>query len=311
MIPDNNKSVRKICECKDYKTFANEMDYLINFLRNFSDLIFLNGHIITFIASDRIFILNTSLIESSIQTLQSIKLCCSIGSFSDANTLIRKLRDDLILYSYILNIKLRKPFVEDDLKELKNDTLGNFTNSFLNIRPYNNLSDDVKAVEAWFNNKVNDLPVKIKKKLEFGNYMNALKQNENIVQILYDYKLKDYWETLGKNLNNYVHNNGSQFSTQNFIKANDKFLKTHLKNINFRVTYISSFFVIALLMIDSSLISATDNIDYLDCELEPPNGCQYLVAPFMQEFINKKVAKLHPKLKQYLIDNNICGMKIE
>ncbi len=67
---------------------------------------------------------------------RNIKLCCSIGSFSDANTLIRKLRDDLIQYAYILSIiNLRKAFIEDDLKNLKVDNPEEFADSFSNINP--------------------------------------------------------------------------------------------------------------------------------------------------------------------------------
>jgi hypothetical protein len=64
-------------------------------------------------------------------------------------------------------------------------------------------------------------------------------------------------------------------------------------------------------MIESSLISSTDYIDHLDCNMEPPKDSQYFVASFVQDFIDKKVATLHPELKQYLKDNNINGMKIE
>jgi hypothetical protein len=279
---------KKIDETAEFKTFSKEIDYLINFFRSFSELMFYNGRIITFISSNNYFTLNSTLVDSSIQTFQSIKLCCSIGSFSDANTLIRKLRDDLIQYVYILNIiNLQMPF-------------------------NNNLTDDEKAVSAWFSNTVHNLPPgPIKKKLEFKNYMNVLKQNQNIEQILNEYNLKEYWEILRKKLNDYVHNNGAQFSNQNFIKAHDKYLQVHLNNINTRTSFISSFFIVALLMIDSSLISSTDYIDYLDCGLKPLENSQYFIANFIQDFIDTKVVKLHPELKQYLIDNNINGMKIE
>lgn len=92
----------KIDETEEFKTFAKEIDYLIDFFKSFSELIFYNGRVISFISDNNYLTLDTTLIDSSSQTLQSIKLCCSIGSFSDANTLIRKLRDDLIQYIYIV-----------------------------------------------------------------------------------------------------------------------------------------------------------------------------------------------------------------
>lgn len=302
----------KVDETQEFKEFAKEIDYLIEFFQRFSELIFYNGRLISFFTDKKTFFLNTYLIDSSAQTLRSIKLCCSIGSFSDANTLIRKLRDDLIQYVYILSIiNSRKPFIEEDLKNLKVDNPEEFANSFSNIRINNVLTDDEKAVSAWFSNQVSDLERPIKRKLEFQNYMNTLKMNQNISQILQEYNLQEYWEVLRKRLNDYVHNNGVKFAAQNSVRENNINLEVHLKNVNIRTSYISSFFIIVLLMIDSALISSTDYMDHLNCDLKPPEESQYFVANFIQEFIDKKVNGLHPELKQYLKENNINGMKIE
>jgi hypothetical protein len=303
---------KQINETKEFKIFAEEIDYLISFFGSFSELISDNGRTISFISDRNFYTLNTALIDSSSQTLRSIKLCCSIGSFSDANTLIRKLRDDLIQYIYILNIiKEQKIFTEDSLKELRTDNPENFANSFLNLRFNNILTLDEQAVSAWFGNTVSDLPRPTKRKLEFENYMEVLKKNENISQILSDYNLQEYWDVLRTTLNNYVHNNGTEFSTQNFVSVNDKNLGTHLEDTNIRASYVSSFFLVLLLMVESSLISSTDYIDHLDGGLEPPENSQYFIANFIQDFIDTKVIKLHPALKQYLKENNNHGMKIE
>lgn len=129
--------------------------------------------------------------------------------------------------------------------------------------------------------------------------------------MLTEYNLVEYWEVLRKRLNDYVHNNSTFFSSYNYISARDKNLGKHLKNINIRTSYISSLFLVLLLMIESSLIASTDYIDHLECDMQPPEGSQYFVANFIQDFINKKVSKIHPELKEYLKDNNIQGMKIE
>jgi hypothetical protein len=310
----NFESFREIQvdETEEFKNFSTEIDNLVEFFKRFSELIFYNGRIISFFTDSSIHYLNTSLLDSSSQTLRSIKLCCSIGSFSDANTLIRKFRDDLILYVYILSIiDTRTPFIEEDLKNLKIDNPEEFVDSFSTIRINSILTDEEKAVTAWFTNSVSDLPKSIRRKLEFENYMKIIKQNPKISHILEQYNLQNYWETLRKRLNDYVHNNGVRFSTHNSIRVNDKNLDVHLKNINTRTFYIASFFIVALLMVDSSLIASTDYIDHLDCNLEPPEDSQYFVANFIQHFIDSRITKLHPELKQYLIDNNNYAMKIE
>lgn len=303
---------RQIDETEDFRAFTIDIDYLIEFLNNCTVLFNNSGRIITFFSKEGIYTLGTELIESSTQTLRSIKLCCSFGRFSDANTLIRKLRDDLIQFVYILNIiGIRKPFTEESTKELKFNNSEEFVNSILNLNFNDTLSDDEKAVTAWFDNSVSDLQNTIKKKLGIDNYMKVLRQNDKINQILNDYNLQEYWEGLRRRLNNYVHNNGSNYSKHNIISANDKNLSTHLNNINIRTTYISSFFLVLILMIDSSLFSSTDYIDHLECDLQPPEDSQYFIANFIQEFIDNKIPKMHPELKQYLKDNNIHGMKID
>src|SRR5690554_1402290 len=190
----NSEREINVSDTDEYKQFSIELDYYIDFFQSLSELFFYNGRLVSFMVGNRSYILDTELIESSAQTLKSIKLCCSIGSFSDANTLIRKLRDDLIQFVYIVNIiNLRQPFLEESLNELKIDNSEEFADSFLNLKLNNKLTDDEQAVTAWFNNSVSDLQRPIKKKLEFENYMNVLKQNNNINQILTKYNLKEYW----------------------------------------------------------------------------------------------------------------------
>jgi len=296
---------RQIIDSKEFRSFSEDIDYLAEFFNSLSDLIYMNGHTVSFFSGTKIYELNTSLIESSGQTLKSIKLCCSIGSFSDANSLIRKLRDDLIQYAYILSIiNSRDAFSEIPIEKL--DTV-----SFEDISFNCTLTENEQAVTAWFSNKIVDLPWGIKKKLEFKNYMTVLKENRHIHHIISHYGLDDYWGELTKKLNDYVHNNGSFYARHNLVSANDRNLNIHLKNINTRTSYTASFFLVLILMIESSLVSSSDYIDHLDFDMEPPTDSQYWIANFVQEFIDKKISTLHPELKQYLKDNNIRGMKIE
>lgn len=307
-----NLNDRKLVgDTEEFKIFSQEFDHNIEFLESFSSLIWFSGRIISFFSDKKMHFVSTTLLDNSIQTLKSIKLCCSIGSFADANTLIRKLRDDLILYVYILDVtNKRKPFVEDELSKLNVNSPEELADTFLNLRFNSELTEDEKAVDAWLNNTVLELPYKIKMKLSFENYMKFLKQNENIIKILDDYKLQNYWETLRSKLNNYVHSNGIQFTSHNLIKEHSEFLDVYLKNINTRTSYIITFFLVLIIMTEAALISSNDMKDYLDCGMEPPEGCQYEIAPFIQKYIDNEVVKIHPELKQFLKDNNNYGMKI-
>lgn len=303
---------KTITNSNEFKKFTEEYNENINFLNSFSNLIFYNGRIISiFSETHHMYSVSTILIDNSIKTLNSIKLCCSIGSFTDANTLIRKLRDDLVLYVYILNVvNNRKIFIEEDIKNFKTENQDDFLESFSNLRFNPEFDDNERAVIAWLSNTVLQQSRSVKNKLNFENYMKFLKQNENINKILQDYNLQDYWETLRKRLNNYVHNNGNQFTSDNLIKEFDSQLEVHLKNINIRVSYVVTFFLVLVIMTESALISSTDMMDYLICDEKPPEDCQYEIAPFVQNFLDKKVVKIHPELKQFLRDNNGYGMKI-
>lgn len=305
-----------ISETNEYKTFLSEFDSNLTFISELSELIRYNGGVISFITDKNIYEVDTELLDSAVQTLRSIKLCCSIGSFSDANTLVRKLRDDVILYVFILEIVQNRKFLnEEDLSKFapKNNKFDadRFLEVLDNIRFNDTLSDDERAIDAWLSNTVDKLPNPIKKRLSFENYMKRLKQNTYIADILSTYNLEDYWEKLRHRLNDYVHNNGKKFTIQNSIVGSDKALEILLKNINTHISYISSFFLVLILMVDAKLIGSSDLIDYLDANVEPPEGCQYLIAPFAQEFIDTKVVKLHSELKQYLQANNNNGMKID
>ena len=304
--------MKKTIENSDeFKKFTEEYNENINFLNSFSNLIFYNGRIISIFSENHMYSVSTILIDNSIKTLNSIKLCCSIGSFTDANTLLRKLRDDLILYVYILNVvNNRKVFVEEDIKNLKTENQDDFFESFSNLRFNPEFDDNERAVIAWLGNLVLQESGSVKNRLSFENYMKYLKQNGNINKILQDYNLQDYWETLRRRLNNYIHNNGIQFTSHNLIKEFDSQLEIHLKNINIRTSYVVTFFLVLVIMTESTLISSTDMMDYLNCDEEPPEGCQYEIAPFIQNFLDEKVVKIHPELKQFLRDNNGYGMKI-
>ena len=140
--------------------------------------------------------------------------------------------------------------------------------------------------------------------------MTYLKQNETIIKTLQNYNLEEYWEILRKRLNNYVHNNGIEYTSHNTIMRHNPQLEVYFKNVNFRTSYIITFFLVLIILTESSLISSTDMMDYLNCDEQPPEDCQYEIAPFIQNYIDEKVVKIHPELKQYLKDNNNYGMKI-
>lgn len=305
----------KIGDLEVFGKFQSDIDELIIFFQQFSNLISDNGHIISFISNEVYLELNTILIDSSANTLKSIKYCCSIGCFSDANTLVRKIRDDLLLYIYLLEIiNSRKVFDTNSSNNISSENthteIERLVEGLNTTRVNKKIKDDEKILIAWCTNTINELPNNLQRKLGFTDYMNRIKQNTLVSNIIETYDLNSYWNKLSLKLNNYVHNNGKEYTKRNIVKIGPN-VKSLLEEINKNVSLVSSFFIVLIIMVDPRLISSSDLIDYLDSGQEPPDNCQYWVAPFIQEFIDNKIVKLHPEIKQYLIDKNIHGMEIK
>lgn len=300
-----------INKSEEFNSFSNEFEKNVSFLESFSRLITYSGKMITFISDKKVNFFTTILLQSCCKTLKNIKSCCSNGSFSDANTLIRKLRDDLLLHVFILdNSTKRNVFKSEELDKLDLSDVEKFTASFSSMTIDTTLSGDEIAVAAWLENSVDQLSSRNKRKLSFENYMIYFQKDERIKQILKDYSLENYWFNLTVKLNDYVHNNGIKFTSHNLVNLPNKNLEVFLNNINIRISYILTFFLLLILMIDSTLVRSDDIMDYLENDMVPPENIQYEIAPFIQEYIDEKVIPLHPELKQYLKDYNINGMNI-
>lgn len=300
-----------IKQSDEFNTFSDEFEKNVSFLESFSSLITYSGKMITFISDKKVNFFNTILLKSCCKTLKNIENCCSNGSFSDANTLIRKLRDDLLLHIYILdNSTKRNIFKSEELDKLDLSDVEKFNDSFSSMKIDTTLSGDEIAVAAWLENSVDQLSSRNKRKLSFENYMGYFQKDERIKQILKDYSLENYWFNLTVKLNDYVHNNGIKFTSHNLVNLPNTNLEVFLNNINIRVSYILTFFLLLILMIDSTLVRSDDIMDYLENDMAPPENIQYEIAPFIQEYIDEKVIPLHPELKQYLKDFNINGMHI-
>lgn len=308
----------KITNNQDYIVFEHKIDKLMEFLDLLSALISETGKTAICITNRKMHIFQPQLIDSSIRTLNSIKHCCMFGSLSDANLLVRKYRDDLMLFLYILEVL-------NNRKVLNTKQMEYVFKEGINIDTFvkaieigtNNLisgylkSDDDISVDAWFDNNVKELSQAQKKKLCIQNYLNYLENNKVIKKMLKEYHLKNDWENIRRKLNDYVHNNGQTYMQANIMCEPDLCLKNCLDEITMRLDFVTAFFLILLILIDSSMIQSTDYIDYLDCGQTPPEDSQYIIAPFIQEFIDTYINEIHPELKGFLKYNNKYGMVID
>ena len=62
------------------------------------------------------YIISCETMMSMMKTIETIDFCCYRGAYSDAYMLIRKCRDDLLQYLFILKIIKKLPYGELDMK---------------------------------------------------------------------------------------------------------------------------------------------------------------------------------------------------
>lgn len=242
---------------------------LTTFLDNLSFLIFSNGNIISISTGVNKAIIGTDLISSSIYTLNSIKAVSKYGSIADSYTLLRKYRDDLFLYLYFLEV------------DNKFNILSNVTKK------------EEENIIKWNNNNLSDLDIN-----EIFKYLG---KNKKIFRMIKKYNLRDSWDELGKFLNNFVHSNGIDYVKKNYHENID--YKDEFKNLKSYLLEISLISITILILIKPTFIASSDYIDNLDMGIEPENGSQYFIAPFIIEFIDKHLEDRFVNLKMFLKDN--------
>ncbi len=268
------------------------------------------------IIGDKTYLLTGDFLFATSKTLKSISACCGLGSFADANMLIRKYRDDLFLYLYIIeSSNNNRGLTEEELNEIINGEITNenlmelvsltFSIMSLGIRK----DEQNKAVDAWFNNTAEN--GKFYKYLDINNYLKYLKSNKLVKTCIEKHGLEDMWKDFGRKQNNYTHNNGRSFLTDNINSCHEnKKIQYLIEQVHKDIAFITSYFLTILILIKPDYISSSDYIDFMEAGISPPSDCQYWVAPIVQDYLDEFVTKLHIDIKVYLRDSNPYGMKI-
>lgn len=216
------------------------------------------------------------------KTIDSISQCLVSVNIADMFTLLRKSRDDLFFYLLVKVV------------HKKNDPDGN---------------DNMKGkLKDWENNHLQDLAT-----CEVMKYIGSYKP---VLAAIKKYGLRKEFDDMGLVLNNYVHSNGIVYYNQFYDKYramscadHTDVLKGILDDFEYQMNYLFASFIFLYILIQPSDIMSDDYIDSLDCRVEPINGSQYWVFPFVNDYLMKYQDYLGKGCKQYLIDET--GMEIE
>ena len=262
------RCVEKDLECQK---IIESLSKIEKFLDDFRFLT-LGRDIVRIVSDDNIWVFSLSRIATSLTlTMGSIISCCESACIADANTLLRKYRDDLF---FCLFISTYNGF-DANSKEAK--SLAN-------------------QIIKWLNNDLTDLQI--------GQVLKAIAQVPQIKDAVEKYKLKKSFDAIGKALNNYVHSNGRSYYNQRYADyiLNDKLID-EIRKIESNARYITVTFLLLLIICSPGSIMAEDYIDYLDCNETPPANSQYWVAPFIEQFVKQNISLIDPNCLEYLREN--------
>ena len=212
-------------------------------------------------------------------TAGNIISCCESGCIADAYSLTRKYRDDLFFYLYIV--------VCDSCNKLDGKSQE---------------TDQMEAnIERWIINDLDDLHI--------GTVLQAIGQFSRVRNAVQKYQLKSYFDTLNKRLNDYVHSNGVAFYNRNVNAYQGKTLQKQLEALLKDLRSITITFLFLLTLCSPLSIMSTDYVDCLDCNMTPPDGSQYWVAPFVTAFFKSNFDLIDEDCMKYLQDNTLMEFK--
>lgn len=256
------------------------------------------------------YILSCETMMSICKTLETIDFCCHRNAYSDAYTLTRKYRDDLMQYLFVLNVIQNKHglTVEEFKKfHLEPESMMKMIELEISILISGERKTDAEfALEKWIYNALENSENSKDRKEFFdtSKYKTYIISNNEKVKYVFENFLVDKWKREDRKLNNYVHTNGIRYLTDNYAYQKDKEKKD--KELIETLQNITDIFLSLLAVIDSIKFHSSDYVDALEMDTIPPEDSQYWVCPIIVEYMNDR---LDNKLLSYIQENEGHGMR--
>lgn len=265
---------RLITQNSDYHKAIKEIQSIEHFLDMYGYLSFGRDYI----QCDNHVVSLQTLLTSAELTVGSIITCCESGCFADANTLLRKYRDDLLFYLYLIvydtNSKQGNREIASQMKE---------------------------KVSRWIHNKLKYLSVK--------SVTNTVFKSPQVQEAAKKYNLESAFVNMGDKLDDFVHGNGIIYYNRNVCAVKQEEIQKHLNAISNNTRYITAVFMFLLTICSPLSIMATDYCDYLDASLTPPDGVQYCAAPFVVDFLKHNIDLIDDSCIDYLRATTIMDIE--
>lgn len=255
-----------ISQNNECKNIISEIRLIEKFLNDFSNLNFCRDG---FMHGMRLFF-SLHIVSTSCElTAGSIISCCESCCLSDAYSLLRKYRDDLFFYLYVIAHGTHN---DPQMAKQMEDNIG-----------------------RWLKNDLNDLRI--------GDVLKAIGQSPRVKDAVKKYNLVVYFKKIGDKLNNFVHSNGVSFYNRNVNMYHGDSLQNHMQALLEDMRYITVSFLFLLALCSPSSIMSTEYFDCLGLGLPPTEGSERWVEPFVTRFFKSNLDLIDESCMDYLRDN--------
>lgn len=212
----------------------------------------------------RAYSINT-ILRSATHTLCSVASCLNLGNIADTYMLIRKYRDDLFTYLYLLP---------------NNETI------------FDKVKKEEKNATAWLRSELKDLTL--------GQMLKSIADDVICFDAVQKFQLRNFTDNISNTLNNYTHSNGIAY--YNYL-VDEQLEKTFIKQIDEMTEILEKctcYFVFLLILKAPFLVGSTDYEDCLECGINPPDNTKQSCVPFVQIFIDEHRAIFGVEMIEYL-----------
>ena len=265
----NARFVEQNHECQQVISKLREIE---TFLERFGFLTF--GRDFVFGSpGQKIMIFSLNNVMTSLElTMGSVITCCESACIADANTLLRKYRDDLFFYLYVSVYSSHYKYSEEG-------------------KP---MADQIMR---WLNNDLSDFRI--------SEVLKAIGTVPQLRDAVLKYNLKESFQKIGDALNNYVHSNGYAYYNRNANAYKESELSVELRKLGDKARYITVVFLFLLIFCSPLSVMSEDYIDFLDVNEIPPKNSQYWVAPFVEHFVKENISLIDANCLDYLRKNTL------
>lgn len=224
----------------------------------------------------------SKLYDSCNRTLWSLDESVRLGNFSDALMLVRKYRDDMLFYVYCsLNY-------EEYLSSIVSTANGDKTK--------------IKPLIDWMNNKRKDKSI---------NIFSQISCNPRFRGMIQKFAIDKRYTEYNKKLNSFTHTNGIEYINYDsvFYRRHTEALKTTCTLVKENIQFYTILFLSLIAILHPNAISASDYIDCLEMGIEPEEGSQYWLAPFIEEYFKNNGDVIDTGLIDFLNETTCMQFK--